>query len=367
MFLINASNLHVGGGVQVAASFIAELAARSDLPECLYIWVSDEVHTNLSASEADLSNLKHYEVVNTYGLRLFFSPVFKRLKDFDAVLTVFGPLYVSKLRGKNITGFAQPWIIYPNNEIYRSMGIARKWEILFRRAVQKFFFSRADAYIVELEHVREGLRREGIGDGKLVKVVHNSVSSIFLNETLWRPVALPEAHGDLKLGFVGRNYQHKNTQIFPEIIKSCREKYGVDVSIFVTFTDKEWRSCSVEFRQSVLNVGPLSIAQCPTFYENMDAVIFPSLLECFSVTPLEAMIMRKLLFASDRAFNRDVCGDHAVFFDPLSPEDASAAIAGVFLDGRVGDDTLAEAQRYAMNFSNPKYRAEQYLEILLGS
>ncbi|MBY5267718.1 glycosyltransferase family 4 protein [Spiribacter salinus] len=367
MFLINASNLHVGGGVQVAASFIAELAAFSDLPECLYIWASDEVDTNLKASEANLSNLVHYEVVNTYGPKILFSPVFKRLNDFDAVFTVFGPLYVSRLRGKSIIGFAQPWVIYPNNEIYGAMGFTRKWAMRLRRAVQKFFFSRADTYIVELEHVREGLRRQGVGVGKPVNVVRNCVSSIFFYEKLWKPVALPEKRADVNLGFVGRNYQHKNTQIFPEIVKQCRKNYGVEVSIFVTFTQKEWRSCSVEFRKSVLNVGPLSIAQCPAFYKSMDAVIFPSLLECFSATPLEAMIMGKPVLASDRAFNRDVCGDHAVFFDPLSAEDASTAIAEVFLDGSVNDDVLTQARRYAMNFSNPKSRAEQYLEILLGS
>lgn len=365
MLLINASNIHVGGGVQVAASFISEIAARIDVPECLHFWASDEVHANLIASGIDLSLLKNYEVVNTYGLRLVFSSVSSRLQDFDAVFTVFGPLYVSKLSGKNIMGFAQAWLIYPDNEVYARMGITKQWVMRFRRAVQRFFFSRADAFIVELEHVREGMRKQGIGYGKPVNVVPNCVSSLFLDDTLWKPVAFPESKADLKLGFVGRNYAHKNTQIFPSIIRILREKYGLEVSIFVTFTDEEWRSCPAEFCNSIVNIGPLSIAQCPTFYENIDAVIFPSLLECFSVTPLEAMIMRKPLFASDRPFNRDICGDHAVFFDPLSPESASQAIADVFLYGKVTDDALGEARLQAMKLSNPKYRAEQYLEILL--
>lgn len=365
MFLINASNLHVGGGVQVAASFISEIAARDDVPACLHFWASDEVHANLIASGVDLSLLKNYEVVNTYGIRLVFSSVSSRLQDFDAVFTVFGPLYVAKLRGMNITGFAQPWIIYPNNEIYARMNITQQWVMRFKMAVQRFFFSRADAFIVELKHVKEGMRKQGIGNGKPVHVVRNSASSIFQDETLWKPVAFPETKADLKLGFVGRNYPHKNTQIFPAVINTLKKKYGLKVSIFVTFTDEEWRSCPVGFRDSVVNIGPLSIVQCPTFYENIDAVIFPSLLECFSATPLEAMIMRKPLFASDRPFNRDICSDHAVYFDPLSPESASQAIADVFLNGKVTDDALSEARLHAMSLSNPKYRAEQYLEILL--
>lgn len=47
--LINASNLHTGGGVQVATSFIAELAEILDrLPGCeVSLYVSNAVDSNL--------------------------------------------------------------------------------------------------------------------------------------------------------------------------------------------------------------------------------------------------------------------------------------------------------------------------------
>ena len=58
----------------------------------------------------------------------------------------------------------------------------------------------------------------------------------------------------------------------------------------------------------------------------MDAIIFPSLLECFSATPLEAMAMEKPFFASDREFIRDVCSDYALYFDPEDPISAANVI-----------------------------------------
>ena len=125
--LINASNLHVGGGVQVAASVIGELTRMSALPSNLVVWASDAVNVNLCKLGYDLSVLPAYEVVNSYGLKLLCSRLARRLQTFDAVFTVFGPLYVRTLSGVNITGFAQAWIIYPLNEIGRAMRWRQRW------------------------------------------------------------------------------------------------------------------------------------------------------------------------------------------------------------------------------------------------
>lgn len=43
MININATNLHSGGGVQVATSFIGELTLMPYLPSCLVVWASHEV------------------------------------------------------------------------------------------------------------------------------------------------------------------------------------------------------------------------------------------------------------------------------------------------------------------------------------
>jgi glycosyltransferase involved in cell wall biosynthesis len=99
----------------------------------------------------------------------------------------------------------------------------------------------------------------------------------------------------------------------------------------------------------------------------MDAVIFPSLLECFSATPLEAMVMGKPLFASDRPFNREVCHSHAHYFDPLSPASAATAIAKVFANGVADPRALQIARDHAIHFSNPKERAKEYLSLLMQS
>lgn len=364
MMLLNASNLHVGGGVQVATSVIGELSRMSDIPPKLHIWASSAVHANLEKLGYNLEAFPHYKVIDISGIRLLLSPRQHFLNRFDAVFTIFGPLYVFWLGGKNICGFASPWIIYPSNEVYSSLSFTKRFWYRCINRLKCFFFKRADQLVVELDHVRTGLIKCGIMNDTSIHVVPNSISSIYGEPEKWQHLVVPDTKAKIKLGFVGRNYLHKNTHIFPEIIEFLQQKYDIEVSIYVTFSVEEWGACSPRFRYSVINVGPLLVAQCPSFYKQMDAVLFPSLLECFSATPLEAMAMEKPLFVSDRPFNRDICQEYAHYFDPFSPESAADKIADVFLSSKVGRGQLEVARRYAVNFSSPRLRALKYLDIL---
>lgn len=365
--LMNASNLHVGGGVQVATSVIGELTLIPTLPPGLVVWASDVVDTNLRQLGYDLSVLPAYEVVNSFGLKMLCSLLARRMQAFDAVLTVFGPLYVWKLAAANVTGFAQAWIICPDNDAYRALGWRRRLQARLKFAVQTAFFRRADMLLVELDHVREGLLRHGLASPSSVRVVRNCLSSLYLSPQRWQPVAVADTGCDIRLGFVGRNYPHKNTRIFPALIETLRREYGIRASVHVTFTDEEWAACDETFRAAVSNAGALSVAQCPSFYRSMDAVIFPSLLECFSATPLESMVMERPLFASDRPFNRDVCAEHAHYFDPMDPADAAASIAAYLRDKNQDGARLKAAREHALSFSSASDRACQYLECLMAA
>jgi glycosyltransferase involved in cell wall biosynthesis len=154
----------------------------------------------------------------------------------------------------------------------------------------------------------------------------------------------------------------------PDVTDILRQRYGFQVRFHVTFTAEEWSAKSSHFREVVANAGPLAVAQCPTFYRMMDGVIFPSLLECFSVTPLEALVMEKPLFASARSFVTELCGNYGHYFDPLDPGSIAAVIADYYRDGRDQPETdrlrLQAGRAHALAFSNPQARAQQYLAAI---
>lgn len=364
-FLINCSNLHVGGGIQVATSLIDELSRTDNNSFGIYILASNEVNSNLINTNTNFERFSNYEVFNTYGLSTLWSDLSNKIRGFDVIFTVFGPLYLLKPQAVSIIGFAQPWIIYSNNEIFSSLSFFKKMQTRFKFFAQSFFFKRADRLVVELAHVKNQLIARGFLNDERIDVVHNCLGSIYLQPDQWKPLNSSIAKNNFSVGFIGRDYPHKNTNILPAIKRSLKDDHGLDVDFYVTLNTTEWNAKSDLFRKSINNVGVLDVAQCPSFYKQMDAVIFPSYLECFSATPLEAIAMEKPLFASDRGFVRDVCGEFAWYFDPEDPHAAADLIAN-YINNQADRDgaKLAAAREHVIQFSNARQRAVDYLRIM---
>lgn len=365
--LINAANLHVGGGVQVAVSFIYEMTqmAGSDLSN-IHIIASTAVNQGVLRLRADVSVFQSYEVVDLKGMRAFFSAVNRRVKKYDVVFTVFGPNYLRKRAKKEVVGFAQPWMLEFDNALTRKMGSIEKKKKKIKHLLQWALYKRADIVVVELEHVKKKLLALTSIKPECIKVVHNTVSSLYYNKAQWGGVVVEKKAADISLGVVSRDYNHKNLSVLPGLAEALFRNHNLVVHFYVTFNDAEWEARNEAFKRYVTNVGLLQPNECPSFYQQMDGVVFPSLLECFSATPLEAMVMKKPLFASDKDFVRDVCGDSAFYFDPLDIENMSDVIASYFCGGVDMKVHLDKANRKAANFSCARDRAIKYLEIING-
>ena len=360
--LISAANLHNGGGVQVASSFINELPFLLSVAVKEFdILVSSEVDRNIEQSVKNF--FKNYTVYNIFGIKNYKKNL-GIFDSYDLVFTVFGPCYYP-VKGIDIVGFAQPWIIYPRNECYSMLSGLEKLKYKLKFHLQKNFFKKSDVCVVELEHAKQRLVELNIFKSEHIHVVYNTVSNVFFSPENWEKVKI-EPSNKIKIGLISRDYFHKNTNILPKIKDILKNKYNKDIDFYVTFNELEWQSKSLDFQNKIINVGPLKINQCPNFYERMDAIIFPSLLECFSATPLEAMIMKKPLFASDRGFIKDVCLDFAYYFEPTDPESAAAVIHN-FLESQCDEELetkLLAAKKHAENFSNARQRAVKYVDII---
>lgn len=362
--ILNATNLHSGGGVQVAISFLYEVSLLADSHPSLHVAVSREVDTGLIRLNTDINVFASYTVLNTYGLKSFFSKINKTIKKYDLVFTIFGPNYLRVKAKKEIVGFAQPWLLDFDNPLSRNMGFVERNILRAKFFIQWLFFLRADHLIVELEHVKRSLVDHKGVDSNKVSVVYNTVSSLYLDSSKWNPISIDKADEQIALGIVTRDYPHKNLAVLPNVAEILVKKYKLNVHFYTTLNDVEWATKGQHFKKYVSTVGSLSPDQCPSFYEQMDGVVFPSLLECFSATPLEAMAMSKPLFSSDRGFVRDVCGDYSIYFDPENPEDIAKKIADYFHSDTDFSAQLAAARHHALNFSSAKGRAEKYLEII---
>jgi glycosyltransferase involved in cell wall biosynthesis len=365
--LINASNLRDGGGPAVAVSFIYDLSKWPDEAKKYAILVSDYVDRNLQSLGCRTEAFCEYKVKSYYGLSGF-RGLGSELGRYEFVFTVFGPCYALGYRGRHLVGFADPWVAYPRNEVYRQLGWFRRLRTRFEWFVRELFYLNSTMLVCELEHVPIALKENSVLARRKMEIVHSAIPSIYSDRNRWRSVAIPRRDGVLNIGLISRNYLHKNLLILPGLKRVLRERHGLLAEFFVTFSAEEWEGCSQEFRSTINNVGLLKLDQCPSFYSLMDVVVFPSLLECFSAVPIEALYMEKPLVASDRAFVRDCCGEFAFYFDPINSAPESAGEAVIKALGRIADDPgyLKRAARHVEKFGSSERRSREYLRLMEG-
>lgn len=365
--LINTTNLHVGGGVQVASSFITELVTIiKDAPEKYNISLlySTAVKSNLSAN-CDLLMFNNILELNVYGLRSPSNEEKKLFNGYDVCFTVFGPFYFKPTVKKHICGFAQPWIAYPDNEAYPKLPLVNRLKTKLKFTVQSYFFKQYEQLVVEQQHVKNALVDIGYSKDKIA-VVSNCVSVIYDMPQLWKLLDFDESKlkHDITIGFIGRDYPHKNINILKEVNQFLVDKYNFNCNFIFTFTHDEMKACGFTELDNFFSVGSIKVEQCPSFYQLLDALVFPSLLECFSASPIEAMKMNTTVFASNYPFVMDVCQDAAFYFDALDANSIAEVIVEAFLRPSLMVEKREKGLKLVDNLPSAKARALAYLDII---
>ncbi|WP_305815687.1 glycosyltransferase [Photobacterium leiognathi] len=363
--LINASNLHVGGGVQVASSFLNELEKIlrvRNVNANISVVVSTTVLDNLDYS-FDKSVFDKFSELNIFGFD--FRTRYKRnfFLGYDVIFTVFGPLYFHIKNTHEVTGFAQPWIAYPDNLVYEKINILDRIKNRLNFYLKEIYFKKSSILIVEANHVKSSLVKLGYNKNN-IKVVSNTISNVFFEDD-WTPINYKKSN-KFTLGFIGRNYIHKNISILKDVNLILKRKYNTFCDFLFTLNDDEMINNGFDKFDNFYSVGEIKVEQCPSFYQQIDALIFPSLLECFSAAPIEAMKMGKLVIASDLPFISDVCKSSARYFDPLSAESIALSIYKAINEPEINEMMIMDAKNLVHHLPTAKDRAEAYLNILLN-
>ena len=212
--------------------------------------------------------------------------------------------------------------------------------------------------IVEHEGIKTKLQE--LFKSKKIIVAKNCLNQIFLNPTNWEPIEIPKTE-KFKIGVIGRSYIHKNLSIIPSVQNFLEKNHSIKTQFYCTLTSAEMNKMNEEFKKKVISLGELSINQCPDFYNNMDMIFFPSNLECFSATPLEALYMKKSIVCSNLPFNKNIIGKFGVYFEPNDPVSASEKIAATLKKQINGQ--LKEAKKFV--FSN--FKSEDRFKIYINN
>jgi glycosyltransferase involved in cell wall biosynthesis len=361
--LIDASNLHVGGGVQAAASFIDELhllrgrGAASWLA-CADVVVSSEVWASLGEETRGslpmtVGDTRPYRPGNWRPRR----------RSHDVSFTVFGPEWRLPRARRRIVGYADVRSLYGSHPAERLSRRRRLWWSA-RGVASRAMMRRVDVIVVETPALAARLEARGVRARDRIAVVSNSFSRVFDHPDEWQSVPTPVPDpGIITLAYIAPGYPHKNLGFLPALASAAAER-GVSVRYLLTLSDDEWDTASPELRACSTNVGTIPIQGVPSIYAAADAAIFPSLLEGFSAMPLEAMKQGLVVFASRRDFVRSVCRDAPAYIDPEDPVDAARTVIRVL--GNPEEIRLHVTLGHAIIADLPTAadRAARYVEII---
>lgn len=147
-------------------------------------------------------------------------------------------------------------------------------------------------------------------------------------------------HPDLKLVLVGKLGE------YGEQSKKWAEQQNFKNIVFTGFVESE--------------------AQLAWLYKNVQAYVFPSLMEGFGLPPLEAMAHGAPVVSSNATCIPEVCGDAAHYFDPEDISDMTRAISEVLTDKNLREDLIKKGAKQVKKYSWRRM-AEQTLAIYIAS
>lgn len=365
--LINASNLKVGGGVQVCDSVCRELYKYTSkhhftvilppvLEECAKaIEMLHGIHVVRYSRP-----LRMIQILT--GRNAFLDGLVEQ-RGIEAVLTIFGPsVWIPKCR--HLCGFALSHLVLSDSPFFKSLSWKENLKSRLRWSFIKRSF-RKDSNVYYTENSYISLKLKKMFPKKEVYTVSNNYNQVFDRPEEWdHSVRLPDFEG-FSLLTVCANYPHKNLSIIVPCIRILKSKYpGLKFRFILTIREEEYIPLTEEEREYLLFLGPVRINQCPGLYQQADAMFLPSLLECFSASYAEAMRMRKAIITTDLGFAHSLCRDAAEYYEATSASALADSIYKVATDRLYYDHLLSLGDQQLKEFDTYEERTRKLIEIM---
>lgn len=355
-------NIKKGGAVQVGLSVIHEFAKQKNI--LIHCFVNGSIFNQIDEFLYHGKVIFHEFTPSTQKLvqrRIVERHMRKMEAELkpDVVFTLFGPSYWQP-SVVHVSGFADGWCYNPNSLAWETLGFKDKlrFKVITWLKVRRVL--RSNFLIVETDLAKKAIvTLYGFPESRIFTV--GNTYNHFFNEFEENPPR--KVHHPFKLLVLSAYYPHKNLNIIRDVVKLLSLDSSVEVEFVLTLPDDIYNENFSETK-NVINVGPVAVEDCRELYKNSDALFLPTLLETFTANYPEAMKMGLPIITSNLDFARYVCGEAALYFDPLSPEQIAVKIKNLVIDPRLREVLIARGFERLLSLETPESRAEKYLEIL---
>jgi len=350
--------LHGGGGLSVGKNIVSMLPKVG--PKHTYMILVPKgagYEKHKEQKNVTVNEIPRMSFIRRVRFDLFCLPKLVKKINPDIVWSL-GSFGLQKPPCKQAVIFQQPHLIYESSYHGKIPFFERiKIVVLIKRVLARSL-KHTDLVFCQTPVARERFSRTFRYPIDQIKVMPNAVSEFAKTDR--QNAGIPEVFkkdGYFNLFFLTRFYAHKNLEVLIEIFRKYSEKLN-DVRCIVTVA-KEQHPNAAKFLSSIhkyklqdhiINIGPLKQEKLAGFFYNSDALLFPTLMESFSATYLEAMHFNLPILTSDLDFARDVCGDAALYFDPWNPTDIIDKILALKNDAGLQQKLICKGRQRISSF-----------------
>lgn len=171
---------------------------------------------------------------------------------------------------------------------------------------------------------------------KLNSTQANKISVIY--EGLTKFNVQPESANELPENYflyVGNAYPHKNLEFLIKAFCQFNKDNNFKLLLvgkknyFYKNLENNIEQLAGPNKNNIVFCGYVPDQKLPSYYQNAQAYIFPSLYEGFGLPPLEAMSYQTPVLSSNTSCLPEILGSAALYFDPTNVESLVAAIAQI--------------------------------------
>lgn len=361
--LINCSNQHQGGAIQVIHSICTQL---NQYPQHSFVLVLSEEQKSLVEQIKGYKNVKTYIYSMRDNLWSLITGHNKTLDGYckahkvDVVFTVFGiARWIPKC--PHLCGFARAQLLLKDSPYLNN--ISWKTKALFR--IQCFFFKRdAKYYYTENPYISELLPSILRKDAK-VYTVTNYYNQIYDSPEKWnKNINLPDFDG-VTILVLGIPYPHKNFNIIPEIASTfLKRKPEFKFRFVVTAEKNDFKKMNDKVSNQFIFLGKIPFDVCPHLYSQCNILLVPSLMECFTANYPEAMKMMVPIVTVDLEYAHGLCREAACYYESTNADAAANAIYKVATNKEYAMNLVKEGNIQLNSFDNYEQRTKKIINIL---
>ena len=189
-----------------------------------------------------------------------------------------------------------------------------------------------------------------------ISVIYNAI-----DENLFKPLTSDIRHQTSE-SFVLCVSSIDPRKNFARLIEACQGLTGAKLNIVGKYNRVFSQNMALDITSDKIQfLGRVSDEELVRLYNQAACFVFPSLYEGFGLPPLEAMACGCPVLVSDIPVEREVCGDAALYFNPLEPSEILSAITQYITD----TDVIKETMR-RKGFENiTRFSWEKSAEVLM--